>query len=765
MRIGIASPITISELRPWLDEESQKRAKNIKGLLAPSVDTLVIGLLDAGHEVVVFTTDLSVKETIYLNGKKLKIYICKHRQCGHLRALTFFSSEVRKMSKCMRQEKLDILHAHWTYEFAMAALRTKHKVCITIRDIAPYIFKLHHNFYRLIRLIINQYVFSKRNRVQFIANSKYVHDEVLRSDQLSTVIIPNPVTLSFARATDHVIKTNSNNRIISISNGWSEFKNINNLIEAFQIIRHKIPNAELWLVGNNFTPKHPMVNKLKQKDPEIFKGVKLCGHIEHDRLIDLFAGCDILIHPSLHESFGNILLEAMSQQVPVLGGEKSGAVPWVLNYGKTGMLCDVTSAQDIADKAIDLLTDKKKWEHYSRAGYQHVIDNYTADKITEKTVTIYKKFIDDKSIMKVLHILNELKYSGAETMLSSAARVWNKNSVELHVLSTGQKSGAYSDTLKTSGYILHHIPFQKNFKFIKRIKQLCVNEKYDIVHIHPEGIYLQCALATFWARIPAIRTVHHIFSYKNWRYYRTILMRHFCRSFLKIKFVSNSYSGKNNELKMYHMNNEYIPNWFNSDIYNADAVNNANSQRQEIRKELGADDKSIILISLGGNWEYKNYNKVIKAISKMPAPERFIYVHCGGDETGELNKLAKNLNVKYIGMGFVADVIPYLVAADLFMQPSREEGFCIAAVEAMATGIPVCLSTRPALCDFKKYCDEILWCEPSIESIVEVLANFQKMTDKQKIQISKGVIEASHNFCIERGAMAYYNLYEKVLKK
>jgi glycosyltransferase involved in cell wall biosynthesis len=366
--------------------------------------------------------------------------------------------------------------------------------------------------------------------------------------------------------------------------------------------------------------------------------------------------------------------------------------------------------------------------------------------------------------MKVLHILNELKYSGAETMLTSAASIWGKNGVELHVLSTGKKSGAYTGELRKSGYSLHHIPFEKNLKFVKKVRDLCRNENFDLVHIHPEGIYLQCALATFWAGIPSIRTVHHIFAYKGWRYYRTILMRHFCRFFLKVKFVSNSFSGKSNELKMYYMDNEYIPNWFNSDIYNIETTAEARHKIPEIRKELGANENSKILISLGGNWEYKNYDKVIKAISRTSDSNNYIYVHCGGDESGELSKLADKLNVKYVGKGFVKDVIPYLVTADLFMQPSREEGFCIAAVEAMATGIPVCFSTRPALCDFKNYCDEIFWCEPETKSITKVLEHFQTITDERKKIISESIMKASNNFCIERGASAYYDLYKRVVK-
>jgi glycosyltransferase involved in cell wall biosynthesis len=371
-------------------------ASSIKGLLAPSVDTLVKELLHAGNEIVIFTTDLEVKKTLCLTGDKITIYICRHRKSGHLRALTFFFSEIRQMAKCMHREKLDILHAHWTYEFAIAALWTKHKVCITIRDIAPYVFKLYRNYYRFIRLLMNQYVFAKRKRVNFIANSKYVHDMVLRSDNLVTEVIPNPIEKEFMITENSYRKKKQNNRLVSISNGWSKLKNIDKLIIAFQEIKKIIPDAELWLVGSEFVAGNIKVSEIKHYKPNFFEGIKLCGHIKHEKLSETLSLCSVLIHPSLHESFGNILLEAMAQQVPVIGGEKSGAVPWVLDNGRAGVLCNVTSAEDIAEKTIDLLTNNQKWEYYSSNGYQHVNTTYTADKVAEKTIAFYEQCIKGK---------------------------------------------------------------------------------------------------------------------------------------------------------------------------------------------------------------------------------------------------------------------------------------------------------------------------------------------------------------------------------
>ena len=58
---------------------------------------------------------------------------------------------------------------------------------------------------------------------------------------------------------------------------------------------------------------------------------------------------DVLVHPSLEESHGMAVTEAMAIGLPVIGGKYSGAIPWTLGDGKAGMLVDVRSPHAIAD--------------------------------------------------------------------------------------------------------------------------------------------------------------------------------------------------------------------------------------------------------------------------------------------------------------------------------------------------------------------------------------------------------------------------------
>lgn len=391
MRIGILSPITIQEFFPYLDEASRERCGSILGLRGPSVDVIVHEYLRAGHEVVIFTLDLRVNKTIKLTGERLTIYIGEYRTNNRLRGLTFFSKEIRQLRECVDSEKCDIVHAHWTYEFALGALKAVCPTVVTVRDMAGKVLILHRDGYRLIRWLMNQWVFFQKKKIRFITNSTYMHEQIRHKYGIDASIIPNSVAKVFSATGQRQRRSNI---IVSISNTWGKLKNIDPLIVALKQIRKNVPDAELWLVGGEFRVDHPNVEKLLRDDPTLFNGVRLLGHIEHENLHQLLQKVDLMIHPSLEESFGNILIEAMAQGIPVMGGRNSGAVPWVLGNGHAGILCDVKSSYDIADNATEMLTDREKWKKYSEAGRLHVLKNFTATSVMEQTLAVYRECLN-----------------------------------------------------------------------------------------------------------------------------------------------------------------------------------------------------------------------------------------------------------------------------------------------------------------------------------------------------------------------------------
>ena len=86
---------------------------------------------------------------------------------------------------------------------------------------------------------------------------------------------------------------------------------------------------------------------------------------------------------------------------------------------------------------------------------------------------------------RVLHILMELRPSGAEVMLRIAAPFWFTDANSHSILATGQSEGPYADCLRATGFEVYHIPFSKTagffyqvFALIRRGRLRCGSHPY-----------------------------------------------------------------------------------------------------------------------------------------------------------------------------------------------------------------------------------------------------------------------------------------------
>jgi len=392
MHVGISSPVTIQEFLSYLDEESQYKANGIIGLKAPAVDIMIHSFLKNGHKISIYTLTTEVKSRVVLKGENIKIYINPLRANGKLKALSFFKREANYIFESIKLEPNlpDIIHAHWTYEYSKGVLKFKDKipVIITVRDWAPKILKLNLNYYRLARFMMDFNTF-KTSNITFLANSLYIKEKVKNRWGLDIVSIPNAISDEFIISD---LRINKERRfIVSVSNNISKAKNIEKLLKAFKKNEHILNNIQLNLVGKQFYEYVPKVRIWREMG--LLKNVNLIGEVDHKKLIDEYDKAVIIVHPSLEESFGNTIIEAMSRGVPVIGGKFSGAVPHILDYGKVGILCDVSSEDEIATSLCDLLNNQTLMDELALKGIDTVKINYSEDAIYNQTLEFYQKLI------------------------------------------------------------------------------------------------------------------------------------------------------------------------------------------------------------------------------------------------------------------------------------------------------------------------------------------------------------------------------------
>lgn len=355
--LAMLGPIELAQFRDWLDP-CHLTEKIPKGLGGSPVNLLARELLGRGWRLLIATVSPDVRDEMILEGENLKICVGPDRP-KHAR--DFFAAERAYLLDVLRREQPDIVHAQWTYEFALAAQASGLPHVITAHD-AP-INVLRRNFipYRIARTLMAYRVLSRARRV--VSVSPYVAEHLTRLMfyRGSNEVIPNgmPDTLFAPRATersvDHCLT------FATILEGWGGYKNGRVAIEAFACLRQHRPDAKLLMFGAGHGPGEE--GQIWAREQCIEAGIEFAGHQPYATVMDrLAAEVDVLVHPSLEESFGMAILEAMALGLPTIGGRSSGAVPWVLDNGRAGLLLDVTDPEALA-KAMIRLSDHADERH------------------------------------------------------------------------------------------------------------------------------------------------------------------------------------------------------------------------------------------------------------------------------------------------------------------------------------------------------------------------------------------------------------------
>ena len=239
------------------------------------------------------------------------------------------------------------------------------------------------------------------------------------------------------------------------------------------------------------------------------------------------------------------------------------------------------------------------------------------------------------------------------------------------------------------------------------------------------------------------------------------MIRWSAKVIFKCRFQTISDSVYNHELKLYYNRTTKIYNWYgHTRFFPAEE-----GEKVAIRKELGINETTLVLISIGGCNDNKRHTDIINALplilQKIPD---CLYLHLGkGCTEADEIQLTKDLSItnKVQFCGNQEEVRKYLIASDIYLMTSCYEGISITTIEAMACKIPAILYDVPGLRDFNKSGKNSVLIADDYrllaDTVVELIADKKEMTEMSKSANNL----VNQLFKMQNNAAEIYNLYLK----
>jgi len=360
--------------------------------------------------------------------------------------------------------------------------------------------------------------------------------------------------------------------------------------------------------------------------------------------------------------------------------------------------------------------------------------------------------------MKILHILNELRPSGAETMLRLAAPFWRANGFECEILATGQVLGNYANTLASAGYKIHHLPIRKTPAYFFQVSQFIKDGEYAIVHQHVEGMRYWFCLSALAGRAKVATTVHNNFHFNgNLRLRRSFQRRHL--QSLGVVFIAIAPGVLQNEQTRFGIRPRLAWNWFDVDRF----MSIEPLERVKARTRFGLRPEEKAIVSVGNCSTVKNHTSILKALVHLPDIK---YLHVGEEDTAHSERaLAAELGVseRVNFVGWMQDPRPALAAADIYAMPSLYEGLGIAALEAIGSGVPCLLARSPGLIDLEALELDLTYTKTDPKDIATKIQTMLQNSDQQRAAARTNSFKVRERLSPQIGANAYAEIWSELI--
>ena len=359
-------------------------------------------LADKGNKVWVITNQ--IKGEVYPSHQNIKIVfvppVLEYKgglPPGFGDNLKYSLNTLRKGISLIKKEKIDIIHSN-NFSPALAgsmlSTLTGKPHITTVHDVfslcGKNYWKLWGKQSNISRLNVTLAPFFEKMIAKLQCKAIHTVSNATKDDLLKIgakkpiYVIPNTIETN----TNKVSKQNSY-QFIYIGR-LVFYKNLEVIIKAMSIVKKVEPEIKLIIVGDG--PHRKTLEEII-KNSDIKSNIEFRGYVSNNEKAELIAQSSALVFPSLCEGFGLVILEAFSQERPVLVSDIR-PMSDIVTHENNGYVLDPHDEHIWAEHLIKIMKNPLESSIMGKNGNKMLAESYSQESMYQKVANMYNEVLN-----------------------------------------------------------------------------------------------------------------------------------------------------------------------------------------------------------------------------------------------------------------------------------------------------------------------------------------------------------------------------------
>ncbi len=299
-----------------------------------------------------------------------------------------------RLAKQLDKHGTQVLHIHWGRDLTVAVLakllsKTKPKLVMTRHMKFPAMKNniLHRFLYRHVDMMMAI--------TQTMANDlhRFIPEDVRPEIRVNYLGV-RPIENQAEAAAQLRLQYNPENKhfVIGLFGRIDYDKGHEFLLDAMRMAKAKGLPFRALIVGHPMQESYLEALKQKVRDAGLAQDMLFLGFVENP--LALMQACDVVVLATIEETFGLVLIEAMSVGTPVIGSNRGG-VPEIIEDKQTGLLFESCDSESLFQALVYMYEHPKQAAHFASRAQAKVKQTFDATDHVRRLVAALEEVAHD----------------------------------------------------------------------------------------------------------------------------------------------------------------------------------------------------------------------------------------------------------------------------------------------------------------------------------------------------------------------------------